>query len=136
MTKSQLSPAPNNGPKLKKQRKCNQHLIKINFGAKNFFWKKFFFEKILSPTFHHHPGLALKNTSRVVIPTENGQTVQFQVLKHLFLSSGPWKTTKKTCISILRQIWKKPTKRGVFSPKRPQGTRPGVLPGSEITIQC
>ena len=30
-----------------------------------------------------------------IVPTENGQTVQFQVLKHLFLSSAPWKTTKK-----------------------------------------
>ena len=70
MTKSQLYPAPSMNQS-KKQWKCNQLLIKMNFGA------KIFFEK--SPTFHHHPGLAQKNASRVVI--KNGQTVQFQVLK-------------------------------------------------------
>ena len=78
------------------------------------FFEKIFFWKILSPTFHHHPDLALKNASRVVIPTENGQTVQFQVLKHLFLSSTPWRTTKKTYISIIRQIWKNSPEKGCF----------------------
>ena len=31
---------------------------------------------------------------------------------------------------------RKSPKRGIFSPKSPQGTRTGVLPGSTITILC
>ena len=130
MTKSQLSPV---WAKIKKKHwKCNQHLIKLNFGGKNF--EKFFLKNI-SPTFHHHPGLALKTTSRVVISTENEQTMQFRVLKHLFLSSAPWKTTEKTYISINQQIWKKKPWKGVFfSPINPRGTWTRVLPGSSIYI--
>ena len=55
-----------------------------------------------------------ENTPRIVIPTKNGQMVQFQVSKHLFFSSAPWKTTKKTCISIIRQIWKNSPEKGCF----------------------
>ena len=70
-----------------------------------------------------------------MIRTENGQTVQFQVLKHLFLSSAPWKTTKKTYISIIRQIWKKQPRKGVFfSPKCPRGTRTRILPRSVTVV--
>ena len=92
----------------KKLWKCNQHLIKMNFGAKQFFWKN---SKTNIPP---PPWFSPKNTSRVVIPTDNGQTVQFQVLKHLFLSSAPWKTTKMTYISIIRQIWKNSPEKGCF----------------------
>ena len=99
---------------IKKQWKCNQHLIKMNFEAKNFFLKKKFFWKIPSPTLNHHPGLALKNASSLVIPTENGQTVKFQVLKNLFLSSASRKTTKKTYVSIILQIWKNSPEKGCF----------------------
>ena len=107
MTKSQLYPAPSMNQN-KKTVESNQLLIKMNFGAKNFFWKKS--KSNIPPP----PRFSPKNASMVVIPTENGQTVQFQVLKHLFLSSAPWKTTKKTYISIIRQIWKNSPEKGCF----------------------
>ena len=92
------SPQPPIWTKIKKKQwKCNQHQIKMNFAAK-VFSEKFFCEKSNIPP---PPWFSPKNVSRVVIPTENGQTVQFQVLKRLFLSSATWKTTKKTCISII-----------------------------------
>ena len=75
----------------------------MNFGANIFFRKKFFLKNPKS-NIPPPPLFSPKNTSRVVIPTENGQTVQFQVLKHLFLSSAQWKTTKKTYIPVIRQI--------------------------------
>ena len=53
MTKSQLPLPPPSMNQNKKQWKCNQHLIKTNFGANKNFGKK-------SPKFNHHPGLALK----------------------------------------------------------------------------
>ena len=40
--------------------------------------------------------------------------MQFHALKYLFLSSAPWKTTKKTYISIIRQIWKNSPEKGCF----------------------
>ena len=72
----------------------------MNFGAKNFSEKKIFLKNSKS-NIPPPPWFSPKNTS---IPTENGQTVQFHALKHLFLSSAPWKTTKKTYVSIIRQI--------------------------------
>ena len=81
----------------------------MNFGAKNFFCLKNSKSNIPPP-----PWFSPKNASRVVIPTANGQTMQFQVSKPLFLSSAPWKTTKKTYISIIRQIWKNSPEKGCF----------------------
>ena len=39
-------------------------------------------------------------------------------------------------MAFLRIIIKSPKKGVFFSPKSPQGTRTGVLPGSAITILC
>ena len=91
----------------------------MNFGAKKNFWTKKCFENSKS-NISPPPWFSPKNVSRVVIPTENGQTMQFQVLKQLFFSSAPWKTTKKTYISIIRQE-KQPRKGVFFSTKMSPG---------------
>ena len=81
MTKSQLSPPPPQyGTIFLNQWKGNQHLTKMNFGA--------IFSKFNIPP---PPWFSPKNAS---IPIGNGKTMQFQVFKHLLLSSAPWKTTK------------------------------------------
>ena len=66
--------------------------------------------------------------------TESRQTVHFQVLKHLNLSSALWKTTRKTYILTFCNFEKNTPKRGVLSPKKPRGTWTRVLPGSAIYI--
>ena len=63
--------------------------------------------------------------------------MKFQVLGAVNLNSATYKTpitTYKTAFST--NIRKKPQKGVFFSPKSPQGTRRGVLPGSAITILC
>ena len=65
----------------------------MNLGAKNF--SENFFLKNSKSNIPPPHWFSPKNTS---IPTENGQTVHFQVLKHLNLSSALWKTTRKTYI--------------------------------------
>ena len=117
-----------------KQWKCNQHLIKMNFGAKKFSEKFYIFKNKKSPTFHHHPGLALKRLKgcETYWTWTNGAV---SGVKTFIFSSAPWKTTKNTYISIIRQIWKKPPQKGVsFSPKCPRGTRTRILPRSTTVV--
>ena len=78
---------------------------------KNEFWSKIFLKNSKS-TIPPPPWFSPKNTT---MPTENGQTVQFQALKHLLLSAAPWKTTKKTYIYINNSTnLKKQPQNGVF----------------------
>ena len=53
----------------------------MNFRAKFFSEKKIFLKNSKS-NIPPPPLFSPKNASRVVAPTENGQTMQFQVLKH------------------------------------------------------
>ena len=129
MTKSQL---PRSMNQIKKHSGNVIKSDKNEFWSKKFFLKKNFFLKNSKSNIPPPPWISPKNTS---IPTENGKTVQFHALKHLFLSSAPWKTTKNTYISIIRQIWKNSPETGCFLALNvPGGTRTRILPRSVTVV--
>ena len=69
-----------------------------------------------------------------MIPTENGQTVHFQVLKHLNLSSALWKTTRKTYIFNFCNFKKQPQKGCFWALKIPKGREPELYQGLRYTF--
>ena len=134
MTKSQLSPPPPSMNQNKKKLwKCDQHLIKMNFGAKKFLKKNFFWKNSKSnipPPPWFSPKKCLKGCDTYWKWT-NGA---FSGVKTFIFEFNTMETTKKTYISIIRQVWKTAPKRGVFSPKCPRGAWTRILPRSVTVV--
>ena len=77
--KSKISEKSLNSPQPHPSMNQNKKKTVESTSDKNEFWSKFFFsEKSNIPP---PPLFSPKNASRVVTPTENGQIVQFQVLR-------------------------------------------------------
>ena len=66
--------------------------------------------------------------------TESRQTVHFQVLKHLNLSSTLWKTTRKTYILTFCNFEKTPQKGVFWALKSPEGREPEFCQGLRHTF--
>ena len=110
----------------KKHWKCNQHLIKRNFGGKIL--------KNISPTFHHHPGLALKRLKGCDTYWKWTKGAVSGVKTFIFEFRTTKNHWKDIHIDNSTNLKKQPRKGVFFSPKCPRGTQGRILPKSVTVV--